>query len=436
MKKIIVIAISLFAISCKKESGSTNASTSTDGPEVRNVTAAKSYYTSTGAQLQFRVAYEMGLAADGKNNNHTSAEVYSIIDNGGKLSVLVYTALPAAFLQNANALINCQGEYLNTSVSGTLIFNTGYIQKAEADVLPNNDLIMYLYDDLWRGSTVAPYGNIGNQGGYYHNVTKALPQNAVTPNGSWGYMYILNNQPYYFSVWGTAYPALHTYNTTTKAWTNQKITAMDGSYKNLLISNDVAKVGNADRVYWAYLSFTNDFNVDGKLNILSFDGTNFSAPKSLVIGDIGEGSGGNHVYKHSVALIKNGSNTQQPYIVVRRYNTDVLDFYKFNGSSLEVVKQGVNLPAGLTTNGNLKQYKNIVAYNGNIYLLATEISTGQPKIYKLNGTTLEPAFTNLLKANEKFTAIEASARGLLVSILKVIPTQPKEMEVSDIVLIP
>ncbi|WP_461486361.1 hypothetical protein, partial [Pedobacter sp.] len=289
MKRIFVLLLcAASCLACKKDKSASGGTT--DTPNVRDVQPAKNYYASLGAQFQFRAAYEMGMAADGKTGNQTSLDVYSILESGGKVSVFFNTSIPALSMQNAGALVNCKGDYLSSTTSGGLGFNIGYGQKAEADVLPDNDLMMYVYTDVYRGSTTAPYGNIGNQGGYCHNVTKNILQNAVTPNGSWGYMYMLNNQVYYFSVWGTSYPALHTYNATANTWSNQKVTAMDGTYKNFLVSQDVAKVGNTDKVYWAYLSFQNDFTIDGQVNILSCDGTSFSSPKSLTIGSIGQGS--------------------------------------------------------------------------------------------------------------------------------------------------
>lgn len=430
MKRIIAFLFCIAVLSCKKDKSASGGTA--DTPNVKEIQPSKNYYGSLGALFQFRIAYAMGLSSDGGNNNYTTLDVYSIIERGGKVSVLFNTSIPG-ILQRAGAIIDCKGEYLSAGAAGGLNFNQGYAQKAEADILPNNELIMYIYERLARASFEG-YGNIGNEGGYYHNVTKDVLQNAVTPNGSWGYMYILNNQPYYFSLWGTIYPALHTYNASTKTWSNQKVVAMDGTYKDFVVSHDVAKVGNDSRVYWAYLSFKTDFNTDGQLNILSFDGSAFSTPKSLTIGDIGEGSGGNQVYKHSVMLVKNGSNPQQPYIMVRRYNTDILDFYKYNGNTIEVVKQGVNMPNEiLITSGSLRRYSNIVGVNGNIYMFATD---GGSQLFKLSANKFEKVYDNILKSGERFTAIEASAKGLLVSVGKVIPAKPQKMEVCDIILIP
>ncbi|WP_461487029.1 hypothetical protein, partial [Pedobacter sp.] len=138
--------------------------------------------------------------------------------------------------------------------------------------------------------------------------------------------------------------------------------------------------------------------------------------------------------KHSVVLCKIGTNPEQPLFGVRRYNTYILDIYKFNGASIEIIKQGVNIPLVIpVTNGTLRRYNKIAGVNGNLFMFATD---GGNRLFKLNGAQFEQVYTNLIRENENFTAIETSSKGLLVSISKTIPTQPKQTMVSDIVLIP
>jgi hypothetical protein len=133
-------------------------------------------------------------------------------------------------------------------------------------------------------------------------------------------------------------------------------------------------------------------------------------------------------------LHKNPTNLNHPYIVVRRNNSDILDIYKFNGTAIEVVKTGVNLPATITLlpGDTYRVIKDIVFSGNNIYL----ISGKDKNLYKLSGSTFVIEKPNLTLTDDRISALESTPNGILISIVKTIPSTPLAKIVSDIVMIP
>jgi len=228
------------------------------------------------------------------------------------------------------------------------------------------------------------------------------------------------------------HPMLYNYIPTTYTWAGNVVMAMDyvqGSGVNIPTTNDASKAGNSDKVFWAWLSYnTNQDN--GKINIISYNGSSFSAVTSL--GNIGKIGQGLSMYSHLITLHKNPNNLNNPYLVVKHYDSDVLDIYKFTGSAIEVVKTGVTLPASIPiTSGTLRMYKEIKFSGNNVYLI-----TGNDKnLYKLSGSTFVIDKPNLTVEGEKISAIESTSNGLLISVVKTLLTKPQPKTVSDVVLI-
>jgi hypothetical protein len=229
------------------------------------------------------------------------------------------------------------------------------------------------------------------------------------------------------------HPMLYNYIPSNSSWAGEVVPAMDyvqGSGINIPATNDVSKAGNTDKVFWAWLSYnTNQDN--GKINIISYNGTSFSAATTLSgIGRIGQGQS---IYSHSVTLHKNPDNLNNPYLVVRHYDSDVLDIYKFTGSAIEIVKAGVNLPTSIPIiSGSLRTYKEIKFTGNNVYLI-----TGRDRnLYKLSGTTFVIDKTNVTVDGEYISAIESTTNGLLISVVKTLLTKPQPKTVSDVVLVP
>jgi hypothetical protein len=201
--------------------------------------------------------------------------------------------------------------------------------------------------------------------------------------------------------------------------------------KNLPTTNHASKVGNTDKIFWAYLSFDNSPD-NGKINIISYDGAAFSALTTKTgIGSVGTTL--SMEYKHSVQLYKNPNNLNNPYIVVRRYNTDIFDIYKFTGSAIETVVTGVSIPSEIPiTSGTTRQFKDL-AFSGNtIYL----ISGKDKNLYKLSGNAFVTHKASLFQTGERISAMESSSTGILISVAKTLNTTPQPKTVSDVILIP
>jgi hypothetical protein len=186
----------------------------------------------------------------------------------------------------------------------------------------------------------------------------------------------------------------------------------------------------SDKVYWAWLSYTSNLS-NGKINIISYNGSTFSDVSSLAgIGSIGSGWAAVDI----VTLHKNPNNLNNPYMVVRRNNSDILDIYKFNGTAIEVVKTGLNLPSTITLlpGDTYRVIKDIVFSGSNIYL----ISGKDKNLYKLSGSSFVIEKPNLTLTDDRISALESTPNGILISIVKTIPSTPLTKIVSDIVLIP
>lgn len=227
-------------------------------------------------------------------------------------------------------------------------------------------------------------------------------------------------------------PMLYRYNPVNYSWIGDLVTPMDyvnGSNINIPMTNDASKVGNTDKVYWAWLSYTTHLS-NGKINIISYNGSTFSKVTSLDgIGSIGTG----WASVNTIMLHKNPDNLNNPYMVVRRYNSDILDIYKFNGTAIEVVKTGVTLPSTITLlpGDTNRVYQDIVFSGSNIYL----ISGKDKNLYKLSGSTFVIEKPNLTVTDDRISALESTSNGVLISIVKTIPSTPLSKIVSDVVFI-
>lgn len=120
-------------------------------------------------------------------------------------------------------------------------------------------------------------------------------------------------------------------------------------------------------------------------------------------------------------------------MVVRHYDSDILDIYKFTGSAIEIVKAGISIPTSIPIiSGSLRTFKEIKFTGNNVYLI-----TGRDKnLYKLSGTTFVIDKANVTVEGEYISAIESTTNGLLISVVKTLLTEPQPKTVSDVVLIP
>lgn len=425
LNKLYPLFLILFLLSCsssdEEEIGGTSGSTI-----AKEIDPAKSFYSSAGATFKFRLYQAAPIEGQTGNNNNHAATIYQIIDDNGFISVIAdYWNL--AF-SGPGAVINCQGDYLKSPESTFVTFQKANFTD-DFEILDKTRLVSYHSTGGSHGS----YGFTGIQV-FVHNPTPF--SGAVSASSNQGYMFTINDRNFMLSMGlnsNYGHPMLYNYIPTTYTWSGNVVSAMDyvqGSGVNLPATNDASKVGNSDKVFWAWLSYnTNQDN--GKINIISYNGTTFSTVTTLSnIGRIGQGLS---IYSHSITLHKNSNNLNNPYMVVRHYDADILDIYKFTGSAIEVVKTGVTLPTSIPiTSGTLRTYKEIKFTGNNVYLI-----TGNDKnLYKLSGSTFVIDKANLTVDGEKISAIESTSGGLLMSVVKTLLTKPQPKTVSDVILIP
>lgn len=419
-----LVALMIF-ISCSKPEDEIPDETS-GSTIAQEIAPAKKFYTSAGAEFKFRLYQMPPVEGETNNNNNHAATIYRIIDDNGFISVIAdYWNL--AF-SGPGAVINCQGDYLKSPESTFVP-----VQKAnyadDFEILSKTRLVSYRS----TGGSHGTYGFTGLQV-FVHN--PSYFSGAVSASSNQGYMFTINDRNFMLSMGYNSnygHPMLYNYIPSNYSWAGNVVEAMDyvqGSGKNLPATNDASKVGNQDKVFWTWLSY--DTNQDnGKVNIISYNGTNFSNVTSL--GNIGRIGQGLSMYSHTITLHKNPDNLENPYIVVRHYDADKLDIYKFTGSAIVIVNTGVTLPASIPViSGSLRTFKEIKFTGNNVYLI-----TGNDKnLYKLSGSTFVTDKTSLTVEGEKISAIESTSNGLLMSIIKSLPTQPQPKTVSDVILIP
>lgn len=120
-------------------------------------------------------------------------------------------------------------------------------------------------------------------------------------------------------------------------------------------------------------------------------------------------------------------------MVVRHYDAEILDIYKFNGTAIEKVKTGVSIPSTIALlPGDTKRVIKDIAFSGNnVYI----ISGNDKNLYKLSGNSFVIEKPNLTLTDDRISALESTPTGILISIVKTIPTKPLSKIVSDIVYI-
>lgn len=408
---------------------------SSDGNSASNTIAqelnpAKAHYSQNGAVFKFRVYNYPPAEGDTNNNNNHMASVYRIIENNGSVSVIARYTVPAISQQGTGGILNIQNEIISPqSPTAVPIQNSSFNDDFEIDN-NNTRLISYNYTGGERGA----YGFTGARIYVYNPVFFA---GAIASSSNQGYMHTLNDSNFMLSMGlnsNYGHPMFYQYIPSTYSWSGTVVSQMDyvqGSGVNIPTTNDASKVGNTDKVFWAWLSYTSSPD-NGKINIISYNGSTFSPVTSLDgIGSIGTGL--SMAYKHTITLCKNPNNLSNPYMVVRRYNTDILDIYKFTGSTIEVVKTGVSLPSSIPIlSGSTRIFKEIKFTGNNVYLI-----TGSDKnLYKLSGNMFVIDHPDLAQNGETISAIESTSLGVLISVVKTILSTPQPKTVSDIVLLP
>lgn len=416
----LLLLVSLFG--CKKET------TTNESNIEQEINPAKSYYAANGGSFVYRLYTYPPTEGDNANYNNHVAEIYKIIEDNGKVSLIAKNIVWTINLTSYSAVLNIEGDY-NKPETTTSVGIQNDNANDDFELLDGTRLVSYHFSAGAHGS----YG-FANTIVYVHN--PVYFQGAISASANQGYMNTLFDSNFMLSMGYNSnygHPTLYRYIPNTASWNGTIIPSMDfvdGSGVNVPTTNDASKVGNHDKVFWTWLSYTNTVE-NGKISLISFDGSSFSSITSLDgIGSIMNGGWNN---QHTVRLYKNPNNLNNPYLVVRRFNTDILDIYKFTGSTIERIKTGLTLPSGINPDptSQLRLYRDLAFFGNDVYLI-----TGFDKnLYKLNGNTFELYKTSLTQTGETISAMESGAAGIYLSIVKNIASSPEPKTVSDVVLI-
>ncbi|MCL9808735.1 hypothetical protein [Flavobacterium luminosum] len=407
MKKGFYFAGLLVLLSCSPEAGSEieGGEGNSNSTSVQETQQAKQFYHSKGVQFKFRSYCRL----DDNNNNHGST-IFQLIEEDSKIAFLAHNSVYAISLQSYNFMTNVQGEIATPATASS----SGLVLDLKGDFYVNeaNQLTSISYEN--------PYG----MGAIGEGTAKFINHSLNTNNGPYsplasGYMFYLGNTFYMLSAGlnsNSGAPSLYTRNNTTSTWSSQLVPGFVLDTNNNYCTSHILKVGNT--VYWSWINYDTSLD-NGKMNIISFDGTNFSSVTTLTgIGTVGL-SGIDR--KNTVFLTENSATPNQPFIVMKRYGTATYDIFKFTGSAITSVVSNITVTPG---------FKDIAIVNDVIYILCND-----EKLYKVSGSSLIATNFSAI-GSEAVTAIEPTTSGLLVAIHKYINSTPQPKDVSDVILIP
>jgi hypothetical protein len=394
--------------SCDLISGGDDSTDDTSGGSssgdqlAKEVAEAKAFYTKAGAQFKFR-----SFAFNGDLNNRHEMNFKKIFEKNGQISYIseTFTSFGGT---NWVYKIGATGDLvLEHSISGNFLH-----PKFENEINSENQLISFNY-----GNDATSHGGYGNSKGILHNHSLQKYQILYMNQTEQGYMTQLKGKTFVLSMGlnsNTGWPSLYTHVPgTTPAQDKWELKDLDFMRKTgINFTNDVSKAGNSNKVFWTWISYDALNTTNGKLHVLTFDGSNFSTITSKSIGQVGETL--SMEKKHMPILYRNPNNLDQPYIVVRRYNNlNIFDVYKYTGSAIEPVVEGVTLPSTLpSTNGTVRDFKEMTFAGSNLYL----INGFDNKLYKLKGKDWQEVGAPLMTGENRITAIEGAADGLYVGI--------------------
>ncbi len=368
----------------------------------KEVADAKAFYSKAGAQFKFRA-----FAFNGDLNNRHEMYLRKIIEKNGQLSFISESWTSFGGTSFAYK-VNATGDLvLDAAVSGNFLH-----YKFENEVNSDNHLISFNY-----GTDGTSHGGYGNTKGILHNHSLQKYQILYMNNSDMGYMTQLKGKTFVLSMGlnsNSGRPSLYTHVPgVTPAQDRWELKDLDFIRNTgIYFTNDASKAGNPNKIFWTWISYDGLTTTQGKLHVVTFDGTNFSTITSRSMGQVGETL--SMEKKHMPILYKNPNNLDQPYIVVRRYNNlNVFDVYKYTGSAIETVVEGVNLPSTLpSTNGTVRDFKEMAFTGSNLYL----INGFDNKLYRLKGKEWEDVGKNLAVGENRFTAIEGGADGLYLGV--------------------
>lgn len=406
---LFALVLGSLLIACSKETIEEPIDTpsSTDS-EIKD---AKAFYNSNGLQFKFRLYHN-----EGDLLNPHEASIKKLFERNGKLSFIADLSSPWVSPAVSCYAIDCEGEVVKTRNIGNPFLSAFNENELTAD----NKLISYNYTEM-------AHGGYGGSGAVYHKHTDQQWQYALSPSSVGGYMQSINNKLFIISLnfnGNGGQPSLYTYIFLNQSWVSDPLPMVNAS--GIWATNDVSKVGHTNKAFIAWLSYDSD-PASGKLNLMSFDGDSFSPVWTKEIGLIGEGH--SMEKKNTVLLHRNPNNIEQPYIVVRQFNSNLMDVYRFTGNGFDEVYTNIELPEGLPASGAGNRSYRYLAFSGTTAYVIAGINNN---LYKLKNQT----FTSLplgLSNDDFVSAIETDAQGVYIAIDKFLKVGGVNRTVADVV---
>lgn len=420
---LLYLALIASVASCDLISGgddTTDDTTSGVDQLAKEIAEAKAFYTKQGAQFKFRTH-----AFNGDLTKSHGMSLRKIFEKNGKIS-FISESWDVLGETSFFYKINASGDLILDPVPGGNLLNPAH----DIEINAEDQVVVYQY-----ASGVMTHGTYGNLRGVMHNLSTQQNQQALMNSTEMGYLLNLKGKNFVFSMGMNSnggMPSLYTFvpgiPPLADRWDLNDLKYFQSLGLNF--TNDASKVGNPDKIFWTWVSYNGWNDPNGKIHCVSFDGSSFSAITSKSIGPVGETMAMEN--KHMPVLYKNPNNLDQPYIVVRRWNNlNIMDIYKYNGTAIETVAEGITLPSLPTTNGVTRDYKEIAFTGSNVYLLARSDN----KLFKLKGKEWEIIGKNLLTGENKFTAIEGGADGLYAGLTTVLENAGPKRVAADLIFL-
>jgi len=392
LKHFLLLGIlSIFTItSCVKEDSEEKVDTPAE-KVLSEVSVSQTFYNSNGGQFKFRV---YNLMEDMVNWHEAS--VRRLIVKNDKFSVLSSTFVPwISGSTNYTMAVNIQGQTVDLSH----LQNRGYVSNIEfydpIEITQGDTIYSWSYTDYYL------YGIYGHNGGKFHNQTINGHSGPFQSSNSNGHMCQFNGKHFILSMGLNSFsgkPALYQYDPVSYQWNGTILQfILDNGFP---ISYDASKLNFNHKIAWAWTSYGTTYT-DGKLNFVWFDGQDFSQIYSQNIGPVATGNSIGTIFV--VRIYENAQEPEKPYFSVAK--TNGYDFYKFNGTGMDLIASDVTLPQ------SSYGYRPFVFYNNKAYL----ITGNDPSLWHLNGNTFESFGQNLING-KNVTAISAASDGIYIAI--------------------
>lgn len=402
---LILLVSSCDLIGGSDDKGGDDSGTVSASEQMANEIAdAKTFYSQNGAQFKFRA-----FSFNGNVENWHEMRLRKIFERSGKISFVAenWTSFAGT---SYSFKINVDKELVLDAQGGPNFLHP----VNENELTPENEMISYNY-----GSSAATHGGYGNANGVLHNFSQKTYQMSYMAQAMTGYMFRFKGKTLVFSMGlnsNSGRPSLFTLvpgaTVAQDTWSLQDLEFIRSAGINF--NNDASHTGNPNKIFWTWISYDALNTTNGKIQIVTYDGSQFGKIYAKSIGKVGETL--SSLYKNIPTLHRNPNNPDQPYILVKHWDDEtVFDVYKFTGTEIVTVVQNVKIPPFHNQPDGIA---NIAFTGSNIYLK----TSSDYKIYKLKGSTFEEFAPGLNTVLTKVTTIEGGADGLYVGISNQIET--------------